>query len=438
MADTSELAQKLAECAARQDFGGAFDLVRLNAADFARSLSVVGIVKALKESTKDRILLSFVDAANFGASPVEESMVTLEKLLSFKVGSYVLNGSWGLGKVVRIDYFYRRITVDFKTKRGHQFAYQAAVDMLTVAPEGHILMVRESDKTRFDTLLKDKPADFIKGVLKSYGDMTITKLEDVCVKNGFVKAVNWKAFWEKVRAALRDDKLVEIPAKRSEPIRLKSSAEDYGDGWMTAFAHETDPKLILASVREYVAKKKLSEQGEETRAKIGERLEFAITAARKVDDALYARLAVLTAALGFAKPSAESMRAYLWERKRFVKAAVQMPSREVGELITFLACDDAAKEKIYASMDELCFAAVGEVVQRLGAEDACRKAIGDFMKMPKAPATLTTLIVGRYEQFKDWTELPPLATLLTHAIALGEGRQSGETLKMQNIIRRLF
>ena len=60
------------------------------------------------------------------------------------------------------------------------------------------------------------------------------------------------------------------------------------------------------------------------------------------------------------------------------------------------------------------------------------------MKQPKAPATLTTLLVGKYEGFKDWAELPPLITLLTHAIALGEGRQGGETLKMQNLIRRLF
>ena len=60
------------------------------------------------------------------------------------------------------------------------------------------------------------------------------------------------------------------------------------------------------------------------------------------------------------------------------------------------------------------------------------------MKQPKAPATLTTLLVGSYEKFRDWTELPPLITLLTHAIALGEGRQGGETLKMQNLVRRLF
>jgi transcription elongation GreA/GreB family factor len=45
---------------------------------------------------------------------------------------------------------------------------------------------------------------------------------------------------------------------------------------------------------------------------------------------------------------------------------------------------------------------------------------------------------GKYEIFKAWTELPSLLTILSHAIALGEGRQNGETLKMQNMIRRLF
>ena len=81
---------------------------------------------------------------------------------------------------------------------------------------------------------------------------------------------------------------------------------------------------------------------------------------------------------------------------------------------------------------------MSEVVSRFGGEPECRAAVGAYMKQPKAPATLVTLLVGKYEQFREWTELPPLVTLLTHAIALGEGRQGGETLKMQNMVRRLF
>ena len=226
-----------------------------------------------------------------------------------------------------------------------------------------------------------------------------------------------------------------------------------------AFVHETDPKLILAGVREYESQGKFKLADEATKAKIGERLVFAVTAARKVDDALYARLACLVMALGFTNPPASEMRDYLWERKRFIKAAVALPAREVGAMIAFLANDDAAKERLYRAIPELCFTAVSEVVGQFSKEAACRQAIGSYMKEAKAPATLTTLIVGKIEQFGEfkygtvtvdgkgikvlksyelWSELPSLITLLTHAIALGEGRQGGETLKMQNLIRRLF
>ena len=459
MADTEALVNELNGFAEKQDFEGAFGLVKVNQVELARRLQPVGVMDALKKTTKDRLLLSFLDGVGFGERPLDESLVRLEKLVSFQQGSLVLSKAWGLGTVKKLDYFYRRITVDFKTKKGHQFTYDAAIDMLESAPEDHILVLRQADPAKFDALLKDQPGEFVKLVLKSYGDMPVTRLEDVCAQNGFVKSVNWKKFWEGARAELRKDKFVEIPAKRSDPIRLKASAEDYGDNWLTVFSHETDPKLILAGIREFVAQGKFKTADAAVKAKLEERLAFAVTAARKVDDALFARLACLVVELGFATPAAADMRAYLWERKRYVKAAATLPAREVGAMIAFLATDADAKARLYAAIPEFCFTAVTEIVNQFGKEPECRAAVGAYMKEAKAPATLTTLIVGKIEQFGEfkygavdidgksirvlksctlWAELPPLITLLTHAIALGEGRQTGETLKMQNIVRRLF
>ena len=438
MADTETLVSQLSECAEKHDFEGAFRLVRENQGELAKVLQPAGVRDALKKTTGDRLLLSFLDSVEFGARPLAESLVKLEKLVSLQQGALVLSKAWGLGTVKSLDYFYRRITVDFRTKKGHQFTYAAAADMLESAPEGHILVLRQSDPARFESLLKDQPGEFVKEVIKSYGDMPLTRLEDICIQNGFVKQVNWKKFWEGARAALRQDKFVEIPARRADPIRIKQSVENYGDGWLTAFGHETDPKLILASVREYVAQGRFATADEAVKAKIGERLVFAVTAARKVDDALFARLACMVKELGFSEPPAADMRAYLWERRRYITAAVKLPAREVGAMIGFLAVDAEAKAKLYKAIPEFCFAAVSEIIGQFGEDPACRAAVGELMKAPKAPATLTTLLVGKYESFKDWVELPPLITLLTHAIALGEGRQSGETLKMQNIVRRLF
>ncbi len=438
MAVTETLINQLNECAQKRDFEGAFKIVRDNRVELDKNLTSEGVKELLKKTTNDRLLLSFLDGANFASSPLDKALFVLEKLLSFQVNSLVLNDTWGLGTVKRVDYFYRRITVDFKTRKGHQFSYDAAVDMLETPSEGHILVLRHADPAAFETMLKDRPAEFIKAVLKSYGDMPVTKLETVCVNNGFVKPVNWKKFWDGVRVDLRKDELVEIPVRRTDPIKLRASVEDYGVSWMTNFCGETDPKLVLAAIREYDAQGRFKTADDEIKSRLEERLAFAITAARYVDDALYARLACQCVAMGFKNPSCKEMRDYLCDRKRFVKAAVELPAREVGAMIDFLAVDDEAKAMLYSHLPEFCYTAVTEIVSKFGGETACRKAIGEFLSSPKAPATLVTLVVGKYEKFMDWEELPRLTTILSHAIALGEGRQSGEILKMQNIIRRLF
>ncbi len=469
MAETETLAEQLKGCVEKRDFEGALGLVRGNLEELKKSPQSGAVKDALKKATDDRLLQSYVDGAGFGELPLDAALVRLEKLISFQVGSLVLNRTWGVGKVKKVDYFYRRVTVDFPSRRGHQFTYAAAADMLESAPDGHILVLREVDPAAFESLLKEKPGEFVKRVIESNGSsMTLVRLEDYCVANGFVKGVNWKKFWDTARAELRRDKCVVIPARKSDPIQVTGAAEDYGDVWLEAFSHETDPKAILAAVREYVAQGKLKAADDAVRAKIEDRLVFAVTAARKVDDALYARLACTVAELGFARPTAKEMRDYLWERRRYIKAAAALPSREVGAMISFLACDDAAKAKIYAAIPEFCFAAVDEIVKRFRDDKSregeaevwpCRKAVGDFMKETQAPATLTTLIAGRIEQFgefeyadvevdgkkirtlkgyKLWPELPPISAILAHAIALGEGRRSGETLRMQNLVRRLF
>lgn len=438
MALPEALSEKFAALVQQGSFEGVLALVRDNRTAFEEGLAASEIKEGLKKTTGDRLLLSFIDAAMAPSQTLAQALIAIEKLVSFRPGVYVLSKAWGLGIVRRLDYFYRKITVDFKTRKGHQFAYAAAVDMLENAPEGHILVFREADPDAFAAMLANRPGEFVKAVIKSYGEMTVVRLEDVCVANGFVKQVNWKKFWDAAKAELRKDPLVEIPARKTEPIRVKAAAEDYGAGWLTAFSHETDPARVLALVKEFDAQGKFAAADGETREKIGERLAFAITAVKKVDDALYARLAALTLKLGFLTPSAEEMRAYLRERRRYVKAAAVLPSREVGDMLAFLACDDAAKARLYAAIPELCFTAVGEIVSRFGGESACREAVGALLRQPKAPATLVTLVVGKYPSFAKWSELPPLSGILLQAIALGEGRQTGETLKMQNVVRRLF
>ena len=435
-----DLAAELQLKSEAQDFAGTFKIIEENKDVLTSNLQAAGVREILKKATKDRLLLSFVESAGFGVRPLADSIARLEKLMLLTPGTRVLNVAWGLGEVKRLDYFYRRITVDFKMRKGHQLTFDAACETLVIAPEDHILVTDAADPARVAAMIKEEPGEFVKAMLKSFGDMPVVRLEEECAKQGFVKSANWKSFWDRARADLKKDRLVEIPARRAEPLHLKASAETYGDSWFTAFAQMTDPKSILSSVKELEGTGRLKALDEESKAKISDRLAFALKGARGVDDALYARLAFCVDALKLETPPVSKCRAYLWEGNRYLAAARDLPARDTGNLVVFLTAEnrEEAKHMLFASMPEMCFSLLMETLGFFSNDADCEEAVAALLKSPHPPATLVTCVLGRYDNFKKWSRIPGLLVILQHAVALGEGKQSGETLRMQNMIRRLF
>ena len=432
-----------------QDFAAALKMVRaLGDVKGQPKLQGTAVRDMLRRTTKDRLQQAFIDSVGFDVRTLKESLGRLERLLSFREGSLVLSAAWGLGDVKRLDYFYRRITVDFPQRKGHQFTFDAACETLVPAPENHILVIAHIDKPRVEMMLKDKPGDFVKEMLTSFGDMPITRLEALCAQHGFVKAANWKEFWNRARTALRAEKVVEIPTRRTEPLHLKVSAETYGEGWFTAFSQMTDPKSILSAVRELQGRDMLQRLDADSRAKLANRLAFALKGARNVDDALYVRLAFclyelkLDATDKDGKPLnlVAKARAYLWENNRYLAAAQNLPARDTENFVEFLTAADreSTKKALFAALPEMSFSLLTATLTLFSDDADCEDACAALLRDPAAPATLVAYVLGRYDKFTHWKRLPALIVILTHAIALGEGRQSGETLRMQNTVRRLF
>ena len=430
------------------DFTSAFKLVCARREAIAQKYQGSAVRDALRRTTKDRLQLAYIDAVGFDVRPLNEALGRLQRLLGFHVGARVLNSAWGLGEVRRIDYFYRRITVDFRLRKGHQLTFDAACETLVPAPDTHILVIAKGDPDRVAKMIKEEPGEFVKAMLSSFGDMPITRLEELAAQHGFVKSANWKEFWERARTELRQDKLVDIPTRRAEPLHLKATAETYGEGWFTAFAQMTDPKSILSSVRELQGTGKLKTLSDDDRAKLANRLAFALKGARGVDDALYARLAFCLDELkldvvdknGSPAGTAAKARAYLWDGNRYLVAARNLPARDMEALVVFLTAVDreSTKKALFAALPEMCFPLLTATLTFFSNDADCEDACAALLRDPAAPATLVTYMLARHEQFAHWKKLPELVVILTHAIAIGEGRQSGETLRMQNTIRRLF
>ena len=435
-----DLAAELQLKTEAQDFMGALKMIKTNKDVLTTNLQAAGVREILKKATKDRLLLSFVDSVGFGSRPLQESLARLEKLIAFVPGTRVLNAAWGLGEVKRLDYFYRKITVDFKARKGHQLTFDAACEMLVIAPEDHILVTAAADPARVEAMIKEQPGEFAKAMLKSFGDMPVTRLEEECARHGFVKSANWKQFWDHARTDLKKDRLVEIPVRKAEPIHLKASAETYGDSWFTAFSQMKDPKSILSAIKELEGTDRMKSLDEAARAKFSDRLEFALKGARGVDDALYARLAFCVDALKLEAPSTSKCRNYLWEGDRYLAAARTLPARDIGSLVVFMTAEnrEETKHRLFEAIPKMNFTLLVETLKFFSSDADCEEAVAALLNEPHPPATLVTCILARYDDFRRWSKLPPLVAILQHAIALGEGRQTGETLRMQNVIRRLF
>ena len=160
---------------------------------------------SLKKSTADRTLLSFVDAVRFDARDIRDSLNRLNSLISFTPGKLVFCDAWGLGEIKRIDSFYRKLTVDFRTRKGHQFAFDAACEMLTFPKEDHILVVAYKDSAKIESMKKDAPGELVKAFLSCFGNMPVSRLEELISLYGLVSASEWKNFWDKSFISLPDE-----------------------------------------------------------------------------------------------------------------------------------------------------------------------------------------------------------------------------------------
>lgn len=431
---TALLIEELTEAA---DFVGLYQVFKDRGALLADALTPTGIRDALKKACKDRLVSAFLEAASFGDVPLAESYRRLDLFLALSPGSFVIDQAWGFGIVKRLDDFYKRITVDFAGKPGHAMTFAAVHESLVRAPHDHLLTLRHTDPEGTARLAKEQPGELVRLALRSFGDMPIPRLEDVLTKNKLVAASDWKGFWEAARKALKSDPLVTIPAKRTDSIQLRAEAESYGDAWFDQLAATKDPLQILKAVGELEEANRLPGLESTRRGVLEDRLAFAVVGAHNTDAALYARLAVLINRLGFLTPPVEQLRAHLWEQERYIRASETLPVRDVAALTTFLLAEGGpATTRMLDALPRMPFNLLNETLSSLKASPQAEEACRALLTQPKAPATLVNWIF-RFRKETVW-QLPPLIDLLNHAIAVVEGRLSGEALRMQNSLKAMF
>lgn len=169
------------------------------------------------------------------------------RLDKFSPDRYVMHPEWGVGKVEAWSLPRQKVKINFEQNPAHVLGLKLAFNQLTPIPEDHFLIACYDDPAECRRKAEDRKEmlDFIAFVLghnkslrEGVDEILPMQPEDLerFLSGRVIPADNWKAWWERARAAMRDNPRFRLPTKRGEAICTREAAsaaeallEDYSD-----------------------------------------------------------------------------------------------------------------------------------------------------------------------------------------------------------------
>ncbi len=301
--------------------------------------------------SNDRNALKMVVPAGFGKVSVAESFRRLTLLRSLKSGMLCYNETWGFGIIEDIDFFYQELEIDFERKGEHEMAFNYAAEALDVLTDEHIMAVKHNQPDEMARLIKEEPAEVVRMALRSYGNMSVTRLTEKLVPSILPDEKAWKKFWEGARRELKNDASVEIPKKRSDNIIFHKGGMEYDDAWFSLILKERDIEGLFTRFKEII-EKKIDTSAEVARDVLANRLAFIIKGAPsarpewKAEGLIFARLFnVEPAGLDTVKLISDLIKDDL------VTTLDRLPSRQLQTLLAIFIEND--KDAVIATLSEV-------------------------------------------------------------------------------------
>ncbi len=161
------------------------------------------------------------------------------RLDKFSPGKYVLHQDWGVGKVAAWSLPKQKVKFIFENDKAHvmglKLAFDLAYNQLTPLPEGHFLITCYDDPQGVSGQAEGKETllPFLRMVLEhnfslreGIDEVLPMEPEDLekYLSGRVIPAESWKAWWEKARAAMRDEPSFRLPTRRGEAIAIRHAS----------------------------------------------------------------------------------------------------------------------------------------------------------------------------------------------------------------------
>lgn len=372
--------------------------------------------------------------------PATEAVRRLRLLRGLKEGVLCYDRTWGLGVVVRLDCFYKRVEVDFERKLGHQLSLAYAAETLQLVDDNHLLVWKRKRGDELKGLVQDRPADVVRMTLRSFGPCTVTQLQARLCPS-IVGDADWKRFWDAARKELKRDAQVIVPAARSEPLRMAETEASREAEWFQALARERDLDKLIDALED-VAGRGAAAMTAAQQATIRDRLAFTAKGAWSGDYATLARVTMAAHGLGMADILSAEKTASFFGADVFVTTMRQLSTRHSRAFLKFLGGLDAARTSslLLRLLPTLEIGSLNEALTYLieaGQEVACGGVFKEAFDN-RVPSLEMLSWLGRNMDRRAAWNLGGVSTLAGFMLDALEQEASGERLKAQNQLRERF
>ncbi|MBU4211068.1 MAG: hypothetical protein KKD33_00635, partial [Verrucomicrobia bacterium] len=394
---------------------------------------------------KDPATLALIPYAGFNKNlPATECLRRFCLLRRLRPEALCYEKTWGFGTVAELDAYTHQVVINFEKKKAHRMALAYAAETLALLDDDHLLARRHRDGQAFADWLAKDPGGVIICALRSFGPMSAARLQELIIEL-LMSAEAWKKFWDAARKQLKQNPLVEFPAKRTDPLRLLEKARSYDAAWLKTLREERDFNRILKLVEEMKAALTAGAWNDELRETVEDRLAFVMLGASKLHWGQTAQASMLARELGIAWRR-QDIRAYapqFLQDTVFLDTLRDLPARRLQSFFAFVheIGGENALDLFFRLLPETASSALGEMIEYL-------QAAG---KMPQVLETMRNLIgtdrsscemvywLCRRAELAEANGISTTGNLAMEALSLLEARDAtGERLKAKHQLRALF
>ena len=175
-----------------------------------------------------------------------------EQLGKLKPGTFCLHKSWGFGRVTEWNLLLNQIVIDFASKKSHPMQVQYAAENLTPLAREHFLSRKANNLASIKTLAKQEPVAVVRNIIESLGGQaTVAQIAEWLVNDVLTEA-EWKGWWQSTKKLLKASGAFSVPAKKTEPIKLRSDGLSHTDELIASFNKARQPKEQIAALEQVI------------------------------------------------------------------------------------------------------------------------------------------------------------------------------------------